>query len=328
MSAEERVIELEAALQAEQSRRMCREADAKQYHTVIDTAIRVLMQHLYAMEPGGESPSDQGPGGMLAQCVESVLAQHREDRAALQSEREARERAERRLAEYSGWSPHQFTGLLEEHRRLQSAHVALDARRYAAEVLVADLREQLRSVASEALKSANEEASVQKSVADWENQVRVLALTCGWPGSHSSRRPWGYIQRAIEEVAQLRSERAEAAVALEPLGAWLDRRAEDDAGFSILAEPYEVGDGCLNLGHLRALHTRLTAGETAKEEKPPQIGCAGWIIGSNYRKRGRFLGDIGKSGEPWYETDDGTRWSAFDVEFRPDEAKEDKPDAA
>lgn len=32
----------------------------------------------------------------------------------------------KQLDEYSGWSPHQFLGLLEEHRKLQRSHLALD----------------------------------------------------------------------------------------------------------------------------------------------------------------------------------------------------------
>lgn len=110
-------------------------------------------------------------------------------------------------------------GLLIAARRVSEIARKQRLRAEAAEALVADLQEQLRSVAAEALKSANEEAAAQKSVADWERQVRDLALTCGWPGSHSSRRPWGYIQRAIEEVVQLRSalESAKAQIAAQDL---------------------------------------------------------------------------------------------------------------
>lgn len=48
-------------------------------------------------------------------------------------------------------------------------------------------------------------------------------------------------------------------------------------------------------------------------------GFTGWVCGPNYRRRGRVLAEVGGiKGEPWYQVDDGTKWSAFDVEFRPD----------
>jgi len=52
----------------------------------------------------------------------------------------------------------------------------------------------------------------------------------------------------------------------------------------------------------------------------------GWILGNNYRRRARISKTVGAPhGEPWYEADDGTHWSSYDVTFRPDapEAKEE-----
>lgn len=43
-------------------------------------------------------------------------------------EQHHREKDER-LKEYSGWSPHQFLGLLDEHRELGKRHIALDTKR-------------------------------------------------------------------------------------------------------------------------------------------------------------------------------------------------------
>lgn len=59
----------------------------------------------------------------------------------------------------------------------------------------------------------------------------------------------------------------------------------------------------------------------------PNDGFTGWVCGPNYRRRGRVLTAVGTvKGEPWYEVDDGTKWSAFDVEFRPDKlAPADSP---
>lgn len=50
------------------------------------------------------------------------------------------EEAEASLKKYEGWSPHQFLGLLEEHRKLGKAYVELDSKRYAAERDLADAR--------------------------------------------------------------------------------------------------------------------------------------------------------------------------------------------
>jgi hypothetical protein len=49
----------------------------------------------------------------------------------------------------------------------------------------------------------------------------------------------------------------------------------------------------------------------------------GYIKGNNYYKRGYFAGEKGSdSKEPWYVTEDGTHWSSFDVDFKPDNAEE------
>jgi hypothetical protein len=48
-------------------------------------------------------------------------------------------------------------------------------------------------------------------------------------------------------------------------------------------------------------------------------GYDGWICGNNYRRRGRVMTGVGKDAkEPWYIADDGTQWSALDVNFLPD----------
>jgi hypothetical protein len=62
-------------------------------------------------------------------------------------------------------------------------------------------------------------------------------------------------------------------------------------------------------------------GGTLSDPSPRELsnyGFEGWIFGNNYRRRGRVMTGAGKDGEPWYQADDGTQWSALDVTFRPD----------
>lgn len=54
--------------------------------------------------------------------------------------------AKAQLKEYSGWSPHQFLGLLEEHRELGRKYVKLDSRRYALEVEVVTLMQEQAAI--------------------------------------------------------------------------------------------------------------------------------------------------------------------------------------
>lgn len=50
---------------------------------------------------------------------------------------------------------------------------------------------------------------------------------------------------------------------------------------------------------------------------PLDVVGHGTIRGNNYCERGK-IGGLGANGEPWYVTDGGTEWSAFDVRFAPD----------
>jgi hypothetical protein len=63
----------------------CNERD---YVGAINDAIRVLTEHFFAHDPKGDLPPCLSAGGMLAQCVESVLAQHRDSVAECDSLRE------------------------------------------------------------------------------------------------------------------------------------------------------------------------------------------------------------------------------------------------
>jgi hypothetical protein len=60
-----------------------------------------------------------------------------------------------------------------------------------------------------------------------------------------------------------------------------------------------------------------------------KLACScqkGMILGTNYAEHGYVTGKKGiPDGEPWYETDTGTQWSAFDVNFRPDSTVEECP---
>jgi hypothetical protein len=66
--------------------------------------------------------------------------------------------------------------------------------------------------------------------------------------------------------------------------------------------------------------SQVQAGTSPAPAPQPKDGFDGWIVGNNYRRRGRVIATVGKpNGEPWYEADDGTKWSAYDVRFKPDE---------
>ena len=57
----------------------------------------------------------------------------------LEQERDA---LKAQLREYAGWSPHQFTGLLAEHRALQAKYIALDTEKH-------ELRKEVRQLLDE-----------------------------------------------------------------------------------------------------------------------------------------------------------------------------------
>jgi hypothetical protein len=71
----------------------------------------------------------------------------------------------------------------------------------------------------------------------------------------------------------------------------------------------------------------IRALKTSPSPKPAPLWGTGWICGRNYRQRGKPTGTTGiPDGEPWYITEDGTSWSAFDVTYRPDKPEpEEKP---
>ena len=97
-----------AAREAEELRRNLGivKADAKYYRGAINNAIQVLMDHFFAMEPQGDLPQEPSAGGMLSQCVESVLAQSRESKARA-------EKAEAENAELRAESEGRRKALLE-----------------------------------------------------------------------------------------------------------------------------------------------------------------------------------------------------------------------
>lgn len=83
----------------------------------------------------------------LAKKLAEVKCASGEELARVTAERDELQKAieslQEALAAYAGWSPHQFTGLLAEHRRLQESYRDLDARRFAAEADARRLREAL-----------------------------------------------------------------------------------------------------------------------------------------------------------------------------------------
>jgi len=59
---------------------------------------------------------------------------------------------------------------------------------------------------------------------------------------------------------------------------------------------------------------------SAPQVSTVKLWGTGWLHGGNYKERGKVLQDIGKIyGEPWYEAEDGTHWSSFDIRYRADE---------
>lgn len=58
------------------------------------------------------------------------------------------------------------------------------------------------------------------------------------------------------------------------------------------------------------------------EKNPPAkpLWGTGWLYGNNYKVRGKISESKGsEQGEPWYEAEDGMKWSSFDVRYRPDD---------
>lgn len=66
---------------------------------------------------------------------------------------------------------------------------------------ISDLELKLSAFINEAVTVANESTKTEDDLAGWSKEIRVLAITCGWPGSHSSRHPWSYIVHAVEALA-------------------------------------------------------------------------------------------------------------------------------
>lgn len=77
-------------------------------------------------------------------------------------------------------------------------------------------------------------------------------------------------------------------------------------------------DGDTVLDYISALVTAGIARSDVQSALPKQWGT-GWLIGNNYKVRGKVLDAVGsEEKEPWYIAEDGTRWSGFDVSYRPD----------
>lgn len=77
-------------------------------------------------------------------------------------------------------------------------------------------------------------------------------------------------------------------------------------------------EGDTVMDYIAALVTAGIARSDVQSALPKQWGT-GWLIGNNYKVRGKVLDAVGsEEKEPWYIAEDGTRWSGFDVSYRPD----------